>query len=317
MSSKSLQREQKRSKALLKEVRKLQKRYGGKLSEKSQSNLQEAIDQLEKDLQSGSNPAEACLKLEQVAGKLFAPYRKSTLREYSESIFIAIAIALILRAFVIEPFKIPSGSMIPTLEIGDHIFVSKFSYGLWVPFVNNKWRMGIGPKRGDVIVFVYPQNPNKDFIKRVVGIPGDTIKVVNNNLFINSKAIGKKRGKKYTYHESGIPNGIPIEQSGRVYNENLHGVKHRILVDENDPSNLANWDSSVDAKACKKCKKPWGPKVPPGYVFVMGDNRDHSSDSRDWGLVPVKNIKGKAFLVWLSFGGGSGFRWDRIFVPIQ
>ena len=127
----------------------------------------------------------------------------------------------------------------------------------------------------------------------------------------------QKRGKTHTYRESALPNGVPVEQIGRIYKENLHGVKHRILVDENDPSGLANWDSSVDAKNCTKCKRKWGPKVPPNYVFVMGDNRDHSSDSRDWGLVPVKNIKGKAFLVWLSFGGGSGFRWDRIFVPIQ
>ncbi len=314
MSSKSHRREQKRAKILLKEVRKLQKRYASNLAEQHQKSLQDAIQALDNAMRGGGDIAEVALKLEQIAGKLFAPYRKSTFREYAESIAIAIAIALLLRTFVIEPFKIPSGSMIPTLEIGDHIFVSKFSYGLWLPFTQKKIRLGSGPKRGDVIVFVYPKNPDKDFIKRVVGLPGDSIKVVSNTVYLNNKPLTAKRGKKYTYREREQPDSLPIEQVCRVYYENLKGVKHRILIDESQPSKLSNWNSSVEAK---QIERSWGPKVPPGYVFVMGDNRDHSSDSREWGLVPVKNIKGKAFLVWLSFGGGQGFRWDRVFVPIQ
>lgn len=314
MSRKSNRREQKRVKTLLKEVRKLQKKFGGNLSENHQKSLQEAINSLEKSMGTDENFSAPADKLEQLAGKLFAPYRKSTFREYTESILVAIAIALFLRTFIIEPFKIPSGSMIPTLEIGDHIFVSKFSYGLWLPFVGKKVRMGKAPKRGDVIVFVYPKNPAKDFIKRVVGLPGDQIKVVSNTLYINNKPISAKRGKKYTYRERELPDNLPVERVCRVFHQNLYGVKHRILIDESQPSKLSDWDSSVEAK---QIERPWGPKVPPGHVFVMGDNRDHSSDSREWGLVPVKNIKGKAFLVWLSFGGNRGFRWDRIFVPIR
>lgn len=306
--------EQKRAKILLKEVRRLQKKFGPKLPEQQQKSLQDVIQRLDQQLVTGEDPADTSLKLEQLAGKLFAPYRKSTFREYSESILIAIAIALLLRTFVIEPFKIPSGSMIPTLEIGDHIFVNKFSYGVWFPFANYKWRFGQGPKRGDVIVFVYPKNPSKDFIKRVVGLPGDRIKVVQNTLYINDKPISKDKGNTYTYREGDTPDSIPIERSCRIFDENLMGVRHKILVDETQPSKLSEWDSSVDAQ---RIERPWGPTVPPHHVFVMGDNRDHSSDSREWGLVPIKNIKGKAFLVWLSFGSEKGFRWDRIFIPIQ
>lgn len=314
MSSKSLSNEQKRAKVLLKEVRKLQKKFAHKLADTSQKSLQETIQRLDQQLISGEDPADTALKLEQLAGKLFAPYRKSTFREYTESILIAVGIALLLRTFVIEPFKIPSGSMIPTLEIGDHIFVNKFSYGVWFPFADYKWRLGKGPRRGDVIVFVYPKNPKKDFIKRVVGLPGDRIKVVQNTLYINDKPVSKAKGDTYTYRESDSPDGIPLERSCRIFDENLMGVRHKILVDETQPSKLSEWDSSIDAK---RSERPWGPVVPPQHVFVMGDNRDHSSDSREWGLVPVRNIKGKAFLVWLSFGSEKGFRWDRIFIPIR
>ena len=268
---------------------------------------------MEDAIQENKGINEAGDKLEQVAGRLFAPYRKSTTREYVESILIAVAIALVLRTFVIEPFKIPSGSMIPTLAIGDHIFVNKFSYGLWIPFLGKKWRLGSGPKRGDVIVFVYPLNKEKDYIKRTVGLPGDSIKVADNTLFINGKKIQSVRQKEFKYFESDEEGGPLLEHTCRKFKEDLFGVKHNILLDESMPSSLANWS----ARDAKDIVRSWGPKVPPGYVFVMGDNRDHSSDSREWGLVPMKNIKGKAVLVWLSFGGAKGFRWDRIFVPIR
>jgi signal peptidase I len=205
--------------------------------------------------------------------------------------------------------------MIPTLKIGDHIFVNKFSYGLWIPFVGKKWRMGQGPKRGDVVVFIYPVDPSKDFIKRVVGLPGDEIIIKYNKLHINGQLVTTEAKDLYTYSEQETPHSIAAERTCRVHQANIFGAIHQILLDEEHPSSLQNWNANHSPQGATK---PWkGPKIPPGYVFVMGDNRDHSSDSREWGLVPIENIKGKAVLVWLSFGGEKGFRWDRIFVPIR
>lgn len=304
----------KKAKLLLKEVRKLDKKHRDKIEERPQSKLDEAIEQLEKAIKDEKDIGPAFDQLEQRAAMIYAPFRKSTFREYAESILIAVAIALFLRTFVIEPFKIPSGSMIPTLAIGDHIFVNKFSYGLWVPFARKKMRIGQGPQRGDVIVFIYPVDPNKDFIKRVVGLPGDSLEVRNNIVYINGKAIKRKKGDVHKYKEQEEMGGPWFQRKGRIFQEFLPGKKHRILHDSNNPSPLNNWSSKVDARTIPRS---WGPKVPPGHVFVMGDNRDHSSDSREWGLVPVKNIKGKAVLIWLSFGGGQGFRWKRIFNSIN
>lgn len=316
--SKQAKEQIRKGKEVLKEVKKLGKKFNSKLEPHQVEKLDAAINKLEEALaapnQDPAEVSEASDKLEQLAATLYHPFRKSTFREYAESILIAVTIALLLRTFVIEPFKIPSGSMIPTLEIGDHIFVNKFSYGVWLPFVGKKWRIFSGPKRGDVIVFVYPVDPTKDFIKRVVGLPGDSITVKNNTLYINKKAIKRVKGKLHTYKEQEELGGKWHKRSGRVYTEHLKGVKHKILHDPNNPSPLNNWSSSVDARTIPRS---WGPKVPPGFVFVMGDNRDHSSDSREWGLVPTQNIKGRAVLIWLSFGGGQGFRWKRLFTLIR
>lgn len=309
----------KKSKVLLKEVRKLEKKHRAKLHPGQLEKLDDVTQKLEAALQANADIDVAYEKLEQTAAMIYAPFRKSTFREYAESIVVAVAIALILRTFVVEPFKIPSGSMIPTLEIGDHIFVNKFSYGVWVPFKGEKVRIGSGPKRGDVIVFVYPLDPSKDFIKRVVGIPGDSIEVKNNVLYINGKQAKQIKGKMHTYKEREVDGGIWHKRAGRIFQEDLLGMKHRILLDPVTSPTLnsvdyKNWSSRIDAKATGRS---WGPKVPANHVFVMGDNRDHSSDGREWGLVPMKNIKGKAVLIWLSFGGGKGFRWKRLFNLIQ
>jgi signal peptidase I len=202
--------------------------------------------------------------------------RKSTVREYSESIAVAVAIALLLRAFVIEAFQIPSGSMIPTLEIGDHIFVSKFAYGIGIPFTDKKILAWHHPQRGDVIVFKYPHDTSTDYIKRVIGLPGDKVEVRHNEIFINGNPMPRELvNERYSHHE--CPHG-----SCELWLEHLDGHAHSALHQLRPPTEF-------------------GPvEVPAGNVFVMGDNRDNSNDSRVWGTVRFELIKGRALIVWWS-----------------
>jgi len=207
--------------------------------------------------------------------------RKSTAREYAESIGVALAVALLLRAFVVEAFQIPSGSMIPTLEIGDHIFVSKFSYGIGIPFTNKKLVEFGEPKRGDVIVFRYPPDPSTDFIKRVVGLPGDAVELRHNQVFINGQPMEREHVAGACHYSEGRN---PEEaRDCDLWLEHLDGRVHQTYQDPN------------------QFPQDWGPQVVPAHsVFVMGDNRDNSRDSRVWGFVPFANIKGRALIVWWS-----------------
>jgi signal peptidase I len=207
--------------------------------------------------------------------------RKSAFREYGESIGVAIAIALLLRAFVIEAFQIPSGSMIPTLEIGDHIFVSKFSYGLGIPFTGKKILQLSSPKRGDVIVFRFPLDTEVDYIKRVVALPGETITVIKNQIFID----GRPMPREHVDGPCVVDDSPPFRPNCERWLETLDTKEHSVIHNLNGSAN--------DFK---------GATVPPGKVFVMGDNRDNSNDSRVWGFVPFENIKGRALIVWWSRG---------------
>lgn len=273
------------------------------------------IEQAVADVESTRNAGDlealrrAIVVLDERMDEHLAFARKSTVREYSESILVAVAIALLLRAFVIEAFQIPSGSMIPTLEIGDHIFVSKFAYGLGIPFTDKKIFQWHDPQRGDVIVFKYPKETNTDYIKRVVGLPGDKIEIRRNEVFINGKAMPREL--------VATPFRIPGTE---LWRENLdghpHAALHRMgggvtwkLLDLSPESGWTGHDT-----------------VPADHVFVMGDNRDDSNDSRVWGFVPYKLIKGRALIVWWSrdpsYGGWSpsgvgewfsSIRWRRFF----
>lgn len=214
--------------------------------------------------------------------------KKGKIREYAESLFIALLIAFFVRSFAIEAFRIPSGSMIPTLLIGDHIFVNKFIYGLRVPFTKKKIVHFGDPKRGEAIVFIYPMDEGKDFIKRVIGVPGDTILLKEHTVFLNGEPLKQE------------PKGEPFddaqgkeEGSHDLFEEN-NGALYTIRTN----SFPQGGESAV--------------QVPPGHLFVMGDNRDNSSDSRDWGFVPIKNVKGKALFVWLSIDfENKSIRWKR------
>lgn len=206
----------------------------------------------------------------------------------------AILAVLLIRAFVFEPFRIPSSSMMPTLLIGDHVLVTRYSYGLWLPFVH-KEIVDLGdPQRGDIIVFRYPMDERVNYIKRVVGIPGDRLSVRNNQVVLN----GEPQPREYTGQYEWLDD-LCTPNSGRHYVQDIGGLQHDVITREGLGGKFANTSEIV---------------VPEGHVFVMGDNRDNSEDSRSWGFVRYDQIKGKARFVWMSWNRCSGGpRTDRFF----
>jgi len=185
--------------------------------------------------------------------------KKGVVREYAEAFIIAFIIALLIRTFLVQAFKIPSSSMEPTLEVGDHILVSKFIYGIRIPYIGKKFLTFHKPKRGDIIVFLFPKDPKKDFIKRVIATEGEEVQIKNRKIFIN---------------------GVPIDDPWGVYRE-----RNGPFI----PSHFRSRDN-------------YGPGVvPPHSLFVMGDNRDNSQDSRYWGFVDLSAVKGKAFIIYFSY----------------
>jgi signal peptidase I len=194
---------------------------------------------------------------------------KSTFREYAEAIGMALLLALFIRTFIVQAFKIPSGSMIPTLQIGDHILVNKLAYGIRIPFLEDYVVDFSKPRRGDVVVFIFPEDRSKDFIKRVVGVAGDTVEIRGKRVYIN----GKQTDDPHAHFEGDDPQtaGLPSRDD-------------------------------------------YGPKtVPDNHIFVMGDNRDRSYDSRFWGYVDLDEVRGKAFLIYWSWDGGDRWvRWERL-----
>jgi signal peptidase I len=209
--------------------------------------------------------------------------------EYAKSFFPVILLVFVLRSFLVEPFKIPSGSMMPTLLAGDYILVNKFTYGLRVPILNNTFFEMDHPKRGDVFVFHYPPDPTIDYIKRVVGLPGDKIQYQDKHLVINGNPLNVKFEDNYEYEMEGA-NIISAHRS----KEQLGDVQHDILI--HDIPNQYNSDALgarlLDGETIT---------VPEDSYFAMGDNRDNSADSRVWGFVPERNLVGKAFFIWFNF----------------
>lgn len=211
----------------------------------------------------------------------------SKIIEYSRSFFPVFIIVLLLRSFLFEPFRIPSGSLEPTLLVGDFLVVNKFSYGLRLPVIEKKIVPIANPKTGEIAVFRWPPNPSFDYIKRVIGVPGDHVVYHNKVLTINGKKM-KQTFVEYTTDES---SGRAVAQ----YRENLNGVKHDIFIRPDA--------EAVDIDVT----------VPAGNYFMMGDNRDDSADSRFWGFVPDANMRGKAILVWMSWNGKTDMiRWKKL-----
>ncbi|MDQ7784794.1 MAG: signal peptidase I [Desulfomonilaceae bacterium] len=199
--------------------------------------------------------------------------QRKVFQEYSEAFVVAVVLAILIRALLIQAFKIPSGSMIPTLLVGDHILVNKLFYGIRVPFTKARWPRITEPGRGDVIVFVYPEDRSKDFIKRVVAVGGDTIEIRDKTVFING--------------------------------EPTHNPKVQFSSNVTLPGDISPRDNMPPVK------------VPEGHLFVMGDNRDYSHDSRWWRFVPVEDVKGEAFLIYYSAEHFPGVKWGRIFNIIR
>jgi signal peptidase I len=221
--------------------------------------------------------------------------RQPTWVEYSGSFFPVIALVFFLRSFLYEPFKIPSSSMVPTLLIGDLILVNKYAYGIRLPVLNQKIIEVGDPQRGDVMVFKYPKDMSQDYIKRVIGVPGDKIVYENKRLTINGKAVEYTAMEDYLEEDS-----LELRQQ---YREDLPNVPHRILTMKTrrnfEPSQVDNFPNH---DACVYTDEAFSCTVPAGNYFMMGDNRDNSADSRYWGFVPNKNIVGKAFFVWMNLG---------------
>jgi len=222
--------------------------------------------------------------------------RQPTWIEYSGSFFPVIALVFFVRSFLYEPFKIPSGSMEPTLLAGDFILVNKFTYGVRLPIINKTIVQVNQPKRGDVMVFRYPVDPSTDYIKRVVGVPGDKIVYKNKHLTVN--------GQKVTYQA--LPDYLDESSETSLayhkqYLENLTGVQHRILNFEDAPAYVRGQENFPLRDLCSYDAEGFACSVPAGHYFMMGDNRDNSRDSRYWGFVPDENIVGKAFFVWMNF----------------
>lgn len=340
----------KEARGLLRDARGLR---GGKLSADDARLLKERVEQVERAL--GQKDAAALRRhlpaLDAVVDKLAAEVRRSPWREYVESIGIAILIALLLRAFVVEAFKIPSASMIPTMQIGDFIFVNKFLYGVRVPFTDEKVFDVRAPRRGEVIVFKNPCTPERDFIKRIVGLPGDTIEVRCNHLIVNGAPVPEELvDATCSYWNQDERTKVWSQEECSHYRETLGGFSFSthhgpLRPREDDHSALHdfpkldvppadqmpicdgqdnNKQSTADrARAIGKLVQtappgtPCGPRlhyvVPPGHVFMMGDNRSNSNDSREWGPVPLANIKGKAMFIWLSTGEPAPLlRFERI-----
>jgi signal peptidase I len=226
-----------------------------------------------------------------------AEYREPIAVEYARSLFPVLLIVLLFRSFLFEPFKIPSGSMIPTLLIGDFIVVNKYAYGLRLPVLNRKVVSLGEPKRGDVVVFRYPVDKSVNFIKRVVGMPGDTITYRNKELFINGEQVEAFGKTDFTTRD--LKCTTPGSDARRLQ-ERLGTVQHDILHHETSRSQNGQW------------------VVPEGHYFMMGDNRDRSNDSRGWGFVPEENLVGRAVGIWLNFDFSKGCAdWSRVFDGIE
>ncbi|ORU93036.1 MAG: S26 family signal peptidase [Cycloclasticus sp. symbiont of Bathymodiolus heckerae] len=213
--------------------------------------------------------------------------KEPILVEYAKSFFPVLLFVLVLRSFIVEPFRIPSSSMMPTLLIGDFILVNKFAYGVRLPVIDTKIIDVSKPKRGDVMVFRYPKNPSLDYIKRVIALPGDRVGYFDKHVYIN--------GERITQTPLGLYDGVGLGANmtnSLLQHELLPSQEHDILIMQERPS--------IEGEIT----------VPAGHYFMMGDNRDNSNDSRYWGTVPEENIVGKAFLVWMNWD--SGIDWERL-----
>ena len=305
----------KEARKVLSESKKLFKRAKKQLSEERQKEVLHTIQALETALTDETHScALALANMKEVSHKRLRFARKSGTQEVFESLIFALAFALVLRTFLVEPFKIPTRSMVPTLLEGDQLFVTKLSYGIRLPFYNDYIVWFSQPQRGEVVVFAFPREEaakhlmrtnsgcmqaeslagEKDYIKRIIGVEGDTIEVIDQVIHVNGEPVAQQ-----PIYERTVSDYMYLtDRRKESWNREMHGNATYTTITHELPSSH------------------FGPiKVLPGHVFVMGDNRDNSADSRCWGQVPVKNIKGRAQIIWWSTGH-IGPRWERMFTWI-
>ncbi len=280
---------------LLKEARRVARRYAHRLTPPQTQLLGARIDALATALRERGDIQDAMQPLgELLEGELrFA--RKSSARQYVESLGGVVFVALLFRSLVVQAYQIPSGSMIPTLQVGDHIFVNKLVYGITVPFTDFK----IGehyrtPQRGEIIVFTHPRDASKDLIKRVVGVAGDTIEMRDNVVYVNGIATPREHQGTLHYSDFIEEDEAWVERDGDAWTQRIGDAEFTTLQ-----------DSKVMLRAFAPVK------VPPDSLYVMGDNRDNSNDSRYWGFVPLNLVRGRAMFVWYSRGEPEGLRLAR------
>lgn len=303
------------AKKLLAEADKLYRRAKKKLSDASKAEIESGLGALRGAIaKDGDSLAEPCEKVSEIVEKRLKFARKSGAREVFESLLFALAFAFVLRTFFVEPFKIPTRSMVPTLLEGDQLFVTKLSYGIRLPFLNKYIARFADPQRGDVVVFSFPSEQarsylartnsgclspdslaeDKDYIKRIIGVQGDTIEVIGQTVYLNGHPVPQT-----PYYERTVSDFMYLaDRRVEHWNTERLGDAEFTTITHEMPS------------------ARFGPvTVAPGHVFAMGDNRDNSADSRCWGQVPVDNIKGRAQIIWWSSGALSP-RWARMFTKI-
>lgn len=302
-------------------LRKHQKAVARDVPAKGREELEASLGALESAMTAEPFEAEAFHaaydRAAELVDKRLSRWQRGELREYTESIIIAVGVALLLRAFVVEAFKIPSGSMLPTLQIQDHIFVNKFAYGPTLPFTKKRVLENLPPARADVMVFEYPdpnpRNPRTDFIKRVIALPGDTLEVEDGHPIINGWRVPNCPVGEYQFDE-----GDNFKKEGELFVEFLGERSYLTLFEGR------HFDPPEGERPPPRMEGPY--RVEPGEVWVLGDNRNNSSDSRAWRRghgagVPFDNVKGRAMFVWLSFNNRGddflGVTWDRLFSSVM
>lgn len=357
-------RVRKEAKVLVRDARRGARSQAFKLAKETRSEVMAGAQNLEDALakEGESAPSEirtALATLDRLVEQHLPRAGKSATREYAESIGIALFFALMLRAFVVEAFKIPSASMIPTLEIGDHIFVNKFLYGIRLPYTTTRFFEFRTPERGEVIVFIYPCNEDKDFIKRVVAVAGDTVEVRCSKLYVNDELVTPELTDPNCEYWDLDNEKNWVKESCSLYREDVNGQQYNTVFNPMRPredeqrladplgrySRHSDFDHDFPKHSMPSCRDTedgekrsrevieaatgqivelsppdnvCGPRrhfiIPEDHVFAMGDNRGNSSDSRVWGPVPVKNVKGKALFIWWSAKGSKagGIEWDRM-----
>lgn len=287
----------------VREARKLLRRGKRAVPESAVGEIKASVTATRESAKNGDVAAinKSADKLASLLNKHLDRYRKPAWRESLESILIAVLVALILRSFVVEAFKIPSGSMIPTLAIGDQIFVNKLLYGIRIPFTPIRLVDFAMPKRGEVIVFICPEEPNEDYIKRVIGLPGDEIAVRDGEVVINGEPLGRELQGRGTFWDRDTLTKRWYTFDAFIYEESMGEESHTVVYDAEPAAAAQDYDPVI---------------VPEGHIFVMGDNRDHSYDSRSWGPVPLPNILGRSLFVWWSWGR-EGLDVSRIGTAIE